>query len=101
MILSHWRHKPRGGFRGYVNVTLEVGLVIPDVRIFVGQYGPFTVLPETPVLLDGKVKRDINNKPVFMPQLKWESRARAAKFSTEVIRELARQYPDALSAKAA
>jgi hypothetical protein len=96
MILSQWRHKPRGGFRGYVNVTLSLGLVIPDVRIFVGQHGPFTSLPETPVLINGKVKRDVNNKPVFVPQLKWKNREIADKFSVAVIRELVKRHPQRL-----
>jgi hypothetical protein len=42
MILSQWRYKPRGAFRGFINIEVEFGLVIPDTRMVVGQHSPVT-----------------------------------------------------------
>jgi hypothetical protein len=98
MILKDWRPYISGGLRGYVRIELAVGLVIPNIRILVGSNGPFVALPEQPVLQDGKLKRDVNGKPVYAPTVFWKDRKTADKFSAAVIKLLLAEYPDALGA---
>lgn len=99
MILRDWRPHSSGGLRGYARVELDIGLVIPDVRVLVGSNGPFVILPEKPVLIGDKLKRDIStNKPTYAPVLHWKDRATADKFSAAVLRLLLAKYPDALEA---
>jgi DNA-binding cell septation regulator SpoVG len=98
VILKDWRPHISGGLRGYVRVELDVGLVIPNIRIMVGSNGPFVSMPEQPVLQDGKLKRDISGKPAYAPTVQWKDRATADKFSAAVIRLLLAKYPDALGA---
>jgi hypothetical protein len=98
MILKDWRPYVSGGLRGYVRIELDVGLVIPGIKVLVGSNGPFIALPEQPVLQDGKLKHDVNGKPVYAPTVFWKDRATADKFSAAVIRLLLAKYPDALGA---
>jgi hypothetical protein len=98
VILRDWRPHASGGLRGYVRIELDVGLVIPGIKVLVGSNGPFVALPEQPVLQDGKLKRDVNGKPVYAPTLYWKDRATGAKFSAAVIKLLLAKYPNALGA---
>jgi DNA-binding cell septation regulator SpoVG len=100
MILRDWRPYVSGGLRGYVRVELDIGLVIPNIRIMVGSNSPFVIMPEQPILQDGKLKRDVNGKPVYAPTVQWKDRATADKFSAAVIKLLLAKYPDALEAAA-
>jgi DNA-binding cell septation regulator SpoVG len=98
MILKEWRPYVSGGLRGYVRVELDIGLVIPNIRIMVGSNGSFVIMPEQPVLQDGKLKRDVDGKPVYAPTVIWKDRQTADKFSAAVIKLLLVKYPDALGA---
>jgi DNA-binding cell septation regulator SpoVG len=99
MILKEWRPHASGGLRGYVRIELDVGLVIPGIKVLVGSNGPFVGMPEQPVLQDGKLKRDVStNKPVYAPTVIWKDRQTADKFSAAVIRLLLAKYPGALGA---
>jgi hypothetical protein len=98
MILRDWRPHVRGGLRGYVKIELDVGLVIPGIKVLVGSNGPFVMLPEQPVLQDGKVKRDVGGKPAYAPTVSWKDRKTADKFSAAVIKLLLAKYPGALGA---
>lgn len=55
--------------------------MIPNIRILVGINGPFIAPPEQPVLKDGKLKRDVNGKPVYAPTVQWKDRATSDKFN--------------------
>jgi hypothetical protein len=70
--------------------------VIPNIRILVVTNGPFIALPEQPVLKDGKLKRDINGKPVYTPTVQWKDRATSDKLNAAVIKLLLVKYFDAL-----
>jgi DNA-binding cell septation regulator SpoVG len=96
MIIQEWRPFVRGGLRGVVRVELDIGLVIPNIRVLVGSNGPFAALPEQPVIKDGQVKRDDGNRPVYEPTVSWKDRATGDKFSTAVIALLLAKYPNAL-----
>ena len=72
--------------------------MIPNIRILVGTNGPFIALPEQPVLKDGKLKRDVNGKPVYAQTVQWKDRATSDKFNAAVIKLLLAEYPDALGA---
>jgi len=98
VILRDWRPYASDGLRGYVRIELDVGLVIPNIRILVGINGPFIAPPEQPVLKDGKLKRDVNGKPVYAPTVQWKDRATSDKFNAAVIKLLLAEYPDALGA---
>lgn len=97
MILRGWQPYVSGGLRGYARVELDVGLVIPGIKVLVGTNGPFILMPEQPVLQDGKLKKDVNNKPAYFPTVSWKDRKTADKFSAAVIALLLAKYPDALS----
>jgi DNA-binding cell septation regulator SpoVG len=100
VILKEWRPHVSGGLRGYAQVELEIGLVIPDIRVLVGSNGFFVVLPEKPVLVGEKLKRDIStNKPVYVPTVQWRDRAISDKFSRAMIKLLLANYPSALDAQ--
>lgn len=43
----------------------------------VGSNGPFVMLPEQPILQDGKLKRDVHGKPAYFPTVQWKDRATA------------------------
>ena len=75
--------------------------MIPNIRILVGTNGPFIALPEQPVLKDGKLKRDVNGKPVYAQTVQWKDRATSDKFNAAVIKLLLAEYPDARSARTA
>jgi DNA-binding cell septation regulator SpoVG len=97
MILRDWRPYISGALRGYARVELDIGLVIPDIRVLVGSDGPFVILPEKPVLIGEKLKRDIStNKPVYVPTVSWKDRATADKFSRALIKLLLEKHPGAL-----
>jgi hypothetical protein len=97
MILRDWRPYVSGSLRGYARVELDIGLVIPDIRVLVGSNGPFVTLPEKPVLVGDKLKRDIStNKPVYVPTVFWKDRTTGDKFSAAVIKLLLAKYPTAL-----
>jgi hypothetical protein len=96
MILRNWRPYVSGGLRGYVRVELDVGLVIPNIRIRVGSNGPFVIMPEQPVLQDGKPRHDVNGKPAYAPTVYWKDRKTTDKFSAAVIKLLLTKYPNAL-----
>jgi DNA-binding cell septation regulator SpoVG len=98
VILKDWRPYASGALRGYVKIELDIGLVIPGIRVLVGSNGPFVIMPEQPVLQDGKLKRDVNGKPVYAPTVQWKDRATGDKFSAAVIKLLLAKYPDALGA---
>lgn len=72
--------------------------MIPNIRILVGINGPFIAPPEQPVLKDGKLKRDVNGKPVYAQTVQWKDRATSDKFNAAVIKLLLAEYPDALGA---
>jgi DNA-binding cell septation regulator SpoVG len=96
MIIRDWRPYVSGGLHGYVRVELDSGLVIPGIKVMAGSRGPFVLLPEQPVLKDGKLKRDINNRVVYAATVQWRDRATADKFSAAVIELLLQRYPNAL-----
>jgi DNA-binding cell septation regulator SpoVG len=96
MILREWRPYVSGGLRGFARIELDVGLVIPNIRILVGSNGPFATLPEQPVIKDGQVQRDDAARPVYVPTVSWKDRATGDKFSSAVISLLLAQYPNAL-----
>jgi hypothetical protein len=96
MILRDWRPHVSGALRGYAKIELDVGLVIPGIKVLVGSNSPFVLLPEQPVLQDGRVKRDVNGKPAYAPTMFWKDRATADKFSAATIRLVLAKYPDAL-----
>jgi hypothetical protein len=99
MILRDWRPYISGAMRGYERIELDIGLVIPDIRVLVGTHGPFVSLPEKPVLVGEKLKRDIStNKTVYAPTVYWKDRVTGDKFSAAVIKLLLAKYPDALGA---
>jgi hypothetical protein len=98
VILRDWRPYVSGGLRGYVRIELDIGLVIPGIKVLVGSNGAFIALPEQPILRDGKLKRDVDGKPAYAPTVIWKDRQTADKFSTAVIRLLLAKYPDALGA---
>jgi hypothetical protein len=99
MILKEWRPYVSGGLRGYVKIELDVGLVIPGIKVIVGSTRPFVALPEQPALKDGKLKLDVNGKPAYAPTVQWRDRTTADKFSAAVIRLLLTKYPDALGGR--
>jgi hypothetical protein len=99
MILRDWRPHASGGLRGYVRVELDIGLVIPNIRIMVGSNGPFAILPEQPILKDDKLKRDVSGKPAYVATVYWKDRKTTDKFSAAVIKLLLAKYPDALDGK--
>jgi hypothetical protein len=96
MILRDWRPYVSGGLRGYARIELDVGLVIPGIKVVVGSNGPFVSMPEQPVMKDGKLKRDVNNKPTYAATVYWKDRKTTDKFSVAVIRLLLTKYPQAL-----
>jgi DNA-binding cell septation regulator SpoVG len=96
MIIQEWRPFVRGGLRAFARVELDVGLVIPNIRILVGSKGPFAALPEQPVIKDGQVQRDDDDRPVYVPTVSWKDRATGDKFSSAVIKLLLAKYPNAL-----
>jgi DNA-binding cell septation regulator SpoVG len=97
MIIKEWRPYVSGGLRGYVRIELDIGLVIPDIRVLVGTNGPFVSLPEKPVLVGEKLKRDVStNKPVYVPTVYRNARTTGDKFSAAVIKLLLAKYPAAL-----
>lgn len=97
MILRDWRPYVSGALRGYARVELDIGLVIPDIRVLVGSTGAFVSLPEKPVLVGEKLKRDVaTNKPVYVPTVQWKDRTTGDKFSAAVIKMLLAKYPAAL-----
>jgi hypothetical protein len=98
MILRDWRPHASGGLRGYVRIELDIGLVIPGIKVLVGSNGPFVSLPEQPVLKDGKLKRDVSGKPAYASTVYWRDRKTTDKFGAAVIRLLLAKYPDALGA---
>ena len=98
MILRDWRPYAKGGLRGYAKIELDIGLVIPGIKVMVGSNGPFVLLPEQPILQDGKLKKDVSGKPAYAPTVSWKDRKTADKFSAAAIRLLLAKYPDALGA---
>ncbi len=98
MRLRKWRPIAKGGaLRGYCEVELPFGLILQDVGILIGRYGPWAALPSKPLLdRDGRHGRDINGKPRYAPVAKWQSRALADCFSTAVIELVLRHHPNAL-----
>jgi hypothetical protein len=96
VILKDWRPYVSGALRGYARVELDIGLVVPGIKVLVGSNGPFISMREQPVLQDGKLKRDINGKPAYAPTVHWKDRTTGDKFSAAVIRLLLAKYPGAL-----
>lgn len=96
MILRDWKAYSSGAMRGYARVELDVGLVIPGIKVLVGANGPFVLMPEQPVLQDGKVKQDVNGKPAYFSTVSWRDRKTTDKFSAAVIALLIKKYPNAL-----
>jgi len=96
MILREWRAYGSGAIRGYARVELDIGLAIPRIKVLVGTNGPFVLMPEQPVLRDGKPKKCANGKPSYHPSVSWKDRKTADKFSAAVIALLLKKYPDAL-----
>ena len=96
MILRDWRPYVRGGLRGYARVELDIGLVIPGIKVMVGTNGAFALMPEQPVLNDGKLKKDVNGNPVYFPTVSWKDRQTADKFGAAVLKLVLAKYPDAL-----
>jgi hypothetical protein len=96
MILKEWRPYVSGGLRGYARIELDVGLVIPGIKVLVGTKGPFISMPEQPVLKDGKLKKDVSGKPAYATTVYWKDRSTGDKFGTAVIKLLLAKYPDAL-----
>jgi DNA-binding cell septation regulator SpoVG len=98
MILRDWRPHSSGALRGFVRIELDIGLVIPGIKVVLGTNGPFVLMPEQPIVQDGKLKRDVSGKLVYAPTVHWRDRKMADKFSAAVIRLLLAKYPDALEA---
>lgn len=87
-----------GTLPGFVEVELDSGLVIPDIKVFDGAY---VALPDKPAMRQGELQRGNDGKALYMPLLKWRDRATADKFSASVIRLLRQRYPTSLTATAA
>lgn len=57
------------------------------------------MMPEQPILKNGKLKKDVNGKLSYFPTVSWKDRATADKFSAAVIKLLLAKYPDALGGR--
>jgi len=101
MNLVSWRPHASGTLRGFVTVELEIGLIIPDIKVFDGRDGAYVQLPDKPALEGGRLKCTQNGQPIYYPALKWCDRQRADKFSSAVIKALAAQHPEALVSRPA
>ena len=98
MILKDWRPHSSGALRGYITVRLEIGLVIPDMPVFVTQKGhQYATLPTKPIVENGKHRTTADGKPEYRPAIYWSDRQISDKFSAAVIKLLLAEHPDALS----
>jgi hypothetical protein len=98
MILKGWRPHSSGTLHGYVSVQLAIGLVIPDMPVFVTQKGHrYVMLPTKPIVADGKHKTGADGKPEYRPAIYWSDRQTGDKLSAAAIRLLLVKHPDALS----
>jgi hypothetical protein len=99
MILTEWPSHVSGGLRCFVSVQLEIGLVIPDMPVFIDKNGhPFVVLPSKPIVANGRLKTGADGKPEYRPAVYWSDRRTSDKFSAAVIKLLLAKHPNALSA---
>jgi len=99
MILKVYRPHVRGALRCYVTVQLDIGLVIPDMPVFIGKNGhAFVMLPSKPIVADGRHKTGADGKPEYRPAVYWGDRKTADKFSDAVVKLLLATHPNALGA---
>src|SRR5262245_38602758 len=96
MIVSDWRPLRRGALRGFITVEFELGLTLPDCKIFDGRDGAYVSLPDKPGIKDGQLARDRHGEPIYYPVAKWRDRNRADKWSSAVIQAVRQKYPEAL-----
>jgi DNA-binding cell septation regulator SpoVG len=99
MILKDWKPRVSGSLRGFVEVELDIGLIILDIRIFDGRDGAYTLLPDKPSIKDGRQQYNADQQPIYYPALKWRDRKTGDKFSSAVIRLLLEKYPNALGSR--
>jgi hypothetical protein len=98
VIIKDWRPHSSGTLHGYVTVQLAIGLVIPDMPVFMTPKGhQYATLPTKPIVENGKHRTTADGKFEYRPTVYWSNRQTGDKFSTAVIRLLLAKHPDALS----
>jgi hypothetical protein len=91
MIIVNWRPHRSG----------KVARLCPGRARHWAHHSRPPLLPDKPVLRDGKLKRGINKNPVYVPIANWRDSKTSARFSAAVVELLLAKYPDALGADAA
>ena len=97
MRLISFRPINKNSLRGSCSVELPCGLRIDDVLVHVSHGRPWAALPSKPQIdAEGRVKRDVNGKPIYVAILKWRDRDLSDRFSERVVELVRQAHPGAL-----
>lgn len=97
MKIIEWRPLDKGALKGFVTAELENGLIIKDMPVLTGKFGPWVNLPAKPQYnADGTPKLGQNGKQQYVALLEWCNRELQGKFSEAVLNLLLAEHPDAL-----
>ena len=92
-----WHPHVKGALRGFVTVTLPIGLKLIDCPVLASNGKAWVNLPAKPVLdRDGKQKIGADGKPAYAAILEWRSRELSDGFSEAVIAAIRQMHPGAL-----
>jgi hypothetical protein len=88
----------KGALRGFATIELPSGLTLFDCAVLVSNGKAWASLPSKPLFgKDGQQLRDDNNKPRYVPLLRWKSREQSDRFSEAVVKAVRFANPDALT----